>query len=54
LNISPLSSQVESKIPITFGEHSFSANLGSFGAFFLRLKSLLKKWGAIAVESRGA
>jgi hypothetical protein len=53
LNISPLISQVESQIPIAFGEHSFSVNLGSFGAFFLR-KSLLKKWGAMMVESGGA
>ena len=54
LNISPLISQVESQIPIAFGEHSSSVNLGSFGAFFLRLKSVLKKWGAMAVESGGA
>jgi hypothetical protein len=34
LNISPLISQVESQIPIAFGEHSCNVNLGSFGPFF--------------------
>lgn len=53
LNISPLISQVESQIPIAFGDHSRNVNLGSFGPFFLRLKSLLKKCGAMAVESGG-
>lgn len=53
LNISPLISQVESQIPIAFGDHSRNLNLGSFGPFFLRLKSLLKKWGAMLVESGG-
>jgi hypothetical protein len=53
LNISPLISQVESQIPIAFGEHSCNVNLGSFGPFPLGLKSLLKKWGAMAVESGG-
>lgn len=53
LNISPFISQVESQIPIAFGDHSRNLNLGSFSSFFLRLKSLLKKWGAMVVVGSG-
>lgn len=45
----PWISHVESQIPIAFGDHSFSLNLG--GSSFLRLKNLHKIFGAMTVCS---
>lgn len=49
LNMSPLTSQVESEIPIASGDHSFKLNLRGGSGSFLRLKIFEKMFGAMSM-----